>query len=76
MKLSRFSTVLASITLAGCASGQDRPASMSAYLSGAVPLWLGGEPSDVPPRRGTAEYDAWMAERAKEAARPKTDQHK
>jgi len=30
----------------------------------------------VPPRRGTPEYDAWMAARAQEAARPKSDQAK
>jgi hypothetical protein len=38
-----------------------------------MPHWMGGEPAGVPPRRGTAEYDAWMAARAQEAGRPKTD---
>ena len=37
-----------------------------------MPHWIGGLPPDAPPRRGTPEYDAWQAERAKEAARPKT----
>jgi hypothetical protein len=41
-----------------------------------MPHWMGGEPAGVPPRRGTAEYEAWMAARAQEAARPKTDQAK
>ena len=41
-----------------------------------MPHWMGGEPDGVPPRPGTAEYDAWMAARATEAARPKTDQDK
>jgi hypothetical protein len=41
-----------------------------------MPHWMGGEPAGVPPRRGTPEYDAWMAARAHEAARPKTDQAK
>ena len=41
-----------------------------------MPHWVGGEPEGVPPRRGTPEYDAWMAARAQEAARPKTDQSK
>jgi hypothetical protein len=41
-----------------------------------MPHWMGGEPEGVPPRRGTPEYDAWMAARAQEAARPKTDQPK
>jgi hypothetical protein len=36
-----------------------------------MPQWMGGLPSDVPPRRGTPEYEAWMAARAQEAARPK-----
>jgi hypothetical protein len=30
----------------------------------------------VPPRRGTPEYDAWMAARAREAARIKSEQPK
>ena len=37
---------------------------------------MGGEPANVPPRHGTPEYDAWMAARAEEAARPKTGQTK
>jgi hypothetical protein len=39
-----------------------------------MPHWMGGLPGDAPPRRGTPEYDAWMAKRAQEAARPKTEQ--
>ncbi len=41
-----------------------------------MPHWMGGEPEGVPPRRGTPEYDSWMAARAQEAARPKIDQAK
>jgi hypothetical protein len=41
---------------------------------GDLPPWMGGLPADAPPRRGTPEYDAWMAKRAQEAARPKTGQ--
>ena len=41
-----------------------------------MPQWMGGEPAGVPPRRGTPEYDAWMAARAEEAAKQKTDQSK
>ncbi len=41
-----------------------------------MPQWMGGIPPGVPPRRGTPEYDAWMAARAQEAARPKTEQSK
>ena len=39
-----------------------------------MPHWMGGLPEDAPPRPGTPEYDAWMAKRAEEAARPKTQQ--
>jgi hypothetical protein len=61
---------LASVLLASCAgqTAGERLADM--------PHWLGGEPAGVPPRPGTAEYDSWMAARAQEAARPKTDQAK
>jgi hypothetical protein len=41
-----------------------------------MPQWMGGIPPGVPPRRGTPEYDAWMAARAQEAAKPKTVQPK
>jgi hypothetical protein len=41
-----------------------------------MPHWMGGEPEGVPPRRGTPEYDSWMAARAEEAARPKNAQPK
>jgi len=58
----------ACVSLASCAgeTAGERMADM--------PQWLGGEPPNVPPRRGTPQYDAWMAARAQEAARPKTDQ--
>ena len=41
-----------------------------------MPHWMGGLPAGAPPRRGTPEYDAMMAARAQEAARPKTEQPK
>jgi hypothetical protein len=37
-----------------------------------MPHWMGGLPPGAPPRPATPEYDAWQAERAREAARPKT----
>jgi hypothetical protein len=61
---------LACVLLASCA-GQTA----GEHLAD-MPHWMGGEPADVPPRRGTPEYDSWMAARAQEAARPKTDQPK
>ena len=61
---------MACMSLASCAgqSAGERLADM--------PQWMGGEPAGVPPRRGTPEYDAWMAARAREAARPKTAEPK
>ena len=61
---------LACVSLSSCAgrTAGERMADM--------PQWMGGEPKDVPPRRGTPQYDSWMAARAQEAARPKTDQPK
>ena len=56
---------LASATLSSCAGG---------HVADVVPHWMGGLPADAPPRPGTPEYDAWMAKRAEEAARPKTQQ--
>jgi hypothetical protein len=41
-----------------------------------MPHWMGGEPPGVPPRRGSPEYEAWMAARAQEAASPKPVQSK
>ena len=43
-------------------------ASVSPLVADNVPLWLGGMPKDVPPRRGTPEYDEWMKKRAEDAA--------
>jgi hypothetical protein len=61
---------LACMSLSACA-GQT----MGERLAD-MPHWMGGEPPGVPPRRGSAEYDAWMAARAQDAARPKTAQPK
>ena len=43
-------------------------APVSAVVADNVPTWIGGMPKDVPPRRGTPEYDAWMKKRAEDAA--------
>jgi hypothetical protein len=59
---------LAGLSLASCAG--KTPGESFADM----PHWMGGEPAGVPPRRGTPEYDAWVAARAADAARPKTDQ--
>jgi hypothetical protein len=58
---------LAGVLLSSCAgrTAGERMADM--------PHWMGGEPDGVPPRRGTPEYDAWMAARAQDAAKSKAD---
>jgi len=50
---------LACVTLSSCAGGHVAD----------LPHWMGGLPAD-----GTPEYDEFMAKRAQEAARPKTEQ--
>jgi len=59
---------LASVSLSACAGK-----TAGEHLAD-MPQWMGGEPAGVPPRRGTPEYDAWMAARAQEAARSKAEQ--
>jgi hypothetical protein len=59
---------LACVSLSSCAG--KTPGERLADM----PHWMGGEPAGVPPRRGTPEYDAWMAARAQEAARSKAEQ--
>jgi hypothetical protein len=60
---------LAALLLTACAGGRTVGERIAD-----VPPWLGGLPADAPPRRGTPEYDEFMAKRAQEAARPKTEQ--
>ncbi|MBR0716018.1 hypothetical protein [Bradyrhizobium liaoningense] len=72
--MTRLLLCLFCLSLAGCAStphSDGANASVGARLAD-MPHWMGGLPADAPPRRGTPEYDAWMAQRAKEAARPKS----
>jgi hypothetical protein len=60
---------LACAHLCGCADGKTTGERMAD-----LPHWMGGEPDGIPPRRGTPEYDAWIAARAQEAATPKAGQ--
>jgi hypothetical protein len=60
---------LAFLALSSCAVGRTAGEHIAD-----MPYWMGGLPADTPPRRGTPEYDAWMAKRAQEAARAKTEQ--
>ena len=59
--------VLAGTILAGCASVNER---LGPAVGEAIPQWAGGLPRDVPPRRGTAEYDAYMQERERKRLEP------
>jgi hypothetical protein len=63
---------LAWVTLSSCTGGRTA----GEHIADDMPHWMGGLPADAPPRRGTPEYDEFMAKRAQEAARPKTDQPK
>jgi hypothetical protein len=63
---------LACLALSACAGGRTP----GETIADTLPNWMGGLPEGTPPRRGTAEYDAMMAARAQEAARPKTGQPK
>ena len=62
---------LACLWLPDCAGGRTAGEHIAD-----MPHWMGGLPADAPPRRGSPEFDEWMAKRAQEAARPKTDQPK
>jgi hypothetical protein len=75
MNLKSLIPFLTALLLASCAS-PDRTAATIGERIADLPQWLGGEPAGVPPRPGTPEYDEWMAARAQEAARAKTDQPK
>jgi hypothetical protein len=60
---------LAALWLSSCTGGRTAGEHIAD-----MPHWMGGLPADAPPRRGSPEYDEWMAKRAQEAARPKTEQ--
>ena len=61
-----LSVILILGLLAGCASTGSNPVAD-------MPAWMGGLPANAPPRPGTPAYDAWQADRAQEAARPKSN---
>jgi hypothetical protein len=69
MKPSLTALFLFANLLAGCTTSGSNPVAD-------MPSWMGGLPPDAPPRPGTPAYDAWQAERAKEATRPKTEDAK
>ena len=55
--------LIASVALASCSGGM---------VGDVVPQWAGGYPKDLPPRPGTAEYDAFRQKLDAEAKRDKS----
>jgi hypothetical protein len=53
--------------LGGCASINEK---LSAGMGDVIPQWAGGLPPDVPPRRGTPEYDEYMREKERKRLEP------
>jgi hypothetical protein len=62
-------TALALLGLAagGCSSINEK---MGPVVGDTLPAWAGGLPKDVPPRRGTPEYDAYMKEQERKRLEP------
>ena len=58
---------LAATILGGCSSINER---LAPAVGEAIPQWAGGLPKDVPPRRGTPEYDAYMQEQERKRLEP------
>jgi hypothetical protein len=58
---------LAGAALCGCSSISERAGPSVGEI---LPTWAGGMPKDVPPRKGTPEYDAYMSEREKRWREP------
>jgi hypothetical protein len=58
---------LAVAMLGGCSSINER---MGPMIGDNLPQWAGGLPKDVPPRKGTPEYDAYMREQERKRLEP------
>jgi hypothetical protein len=59
--------MLAGAILGGCSSINDR---IGPAIGDNLPQWAGGLPKDVPPRKGTPEYDAYMQEQERKRLEP------
>jgi hypothetical protein len=69
---ARHITTIAALALVGlaacgCSSINER---IGPGIGDALPHWAGGLPADVPPRRGTPEYDAYMKEQERKRLEP------
>ena len=58
---------LAAAVLGGCSSVNEK---IGPVIGDTLPQWAGGEPKDMPPRRGTPEYDAYMKEQERKRLEP------
>jgi hypothetical protein len=58
---------LAAAMLGGCSSINEK---ITPAVVDTLPMWAGGMPKDVPPRKGTPEYDAYMQERERKRLEP------
>ena len=58
---------LAGAILGGCSSINER---IAPAVVDTLPTWAGGMPKDVPPRKGTPEYDAYIQERERKRLEP------
>jgi hypothetical protein len=57
----------AGLAVCGCSSINEK---IGPTVGDALPQWAGGLPRDVPPRRGTPEYDAYMKEQEQKRLEP------
>jgi hypothetical protein len=69
---ARHITTIAALALlgaaaCGCSSINERLAN---GVGDNLPHWAGGLPPDVPPRRGTPEYDAYLQEKERKRLEP------
>ena len=47
-------------------------AACTGHVADYIPTWAGGPPKDLPPRRGTPEYDAYRQKMDDEVTRDKS----
>ena len=59
--------LFAGFALGGCGTINEK---ITPTVVDAIPQWVGGMPNDVPPRRGSPEYDAYMRERERKRLEP------
>ena len=58
---------LVGLSFCACSSINER---IGPTIADTLPTWAGGMPKDVPPRKGTPEYDAYMREQERKRLEP------